>query len=103
MSPSLASLPVLSNLSLNTLNDGALITSQIRHPIRIFGSADYVELLLHFEAASVLPAVRWGSPHLKKSSYPAPALTLPESEGKCKIHDVVSGTGVQGDVVWSSP
>lgn len=46
---SMASLPVVSNLSLNTLHDRVLITSRNHHPIRILQSADCAKLLPHFE------------------------------------------------------
>lgn len=65
----MASLPVVSNLSLNTLNDGVLITSRNHHPTRVLESADYAKLLPHFEPEG------GGLSQQKKSSSSAPALT----------------------------
>lgn len=89
---SMASLLVVSNLSLNTLRDGALVTSRNPSSYQDFWKR-YVELLPHFEAESVLPTMRWGSPQQRKSSAFAPDTLLESERGSGRSTRGVRGTG----------
>ena len=106
----MAPLPVVSNLSLNTLRDGALVTSRNSPSSQDFWKR-CVELLPHFEAESVLPTMRWGSPQQRKSSASAPATLLESERGsggstaRCPGHGLKEqrcGPHLGGDVARGS-